>query len=1208
GTSLFVGSEPTRLALADDGQTMYVGLNGAAAVRKLDVSAQTAGIQFTLGTSNYDGAYLPDDIAVMPGSPGTVAVSKLNGGTTIYDAGVARTQSSTTGGSIEFGSPTRLYAGSNPVQKQSVDANGITNLAYFNTGSFGRTQYAGGLLYLSGGGVIDPETGVIKGRFTGLDYENVMAIDTAKNRAFFLTNNFSSGWNLRAFELDTFRLMGVVRVQGISSGPGLAPSSLVRWGKNGLAFRAYDRIFLIQTTLVDSTETVPAATPTPSPTPASSPVYIPTVVNKVNLPANDLVIDVGTQTLYASVPSSGGGAVGNSITSVDPKTGAIGASTFVGSEPNKLAISDDGQVLYVNLDGAKAVRRFDIATKTPGTQFAVGVDRPADMEVVPGSPQSLAVSRGTGGFSSSNSGVAVYDNGVQRPNTSNGGAYAIGPIEFGATPTRLYGYDSYSSGFELVKFSLDASGVNLVSLTRNLLSGYDHGLKFAGGRLYSSGGRVVDPEAMTLLGRFHSGGAAFVVDQTLGRAFFLSTNNGSNSGLVLSAYDINTFLPLGSVTLTGVFNTPVGLVRWGKNGLAFTTLPNSFNSTAEASQIYLVQSALVSDAEPIASVIQFSAATYNAFEGTGSTNGLITVLRTGSVTGAATVNYTTGGGTATPGSDYTATSGTLSFAEGETMKTFTVPITDDLVYEGAVRETIELTLSAPTGATLGSQKTAAINIQDNESRPYIVVNTLSVPEGQSGTTNAQFVVRLSNPSVETISVSYATADGTAQAESDYVAASGTLVFQPGEMEKSIPLQIKGDTVDEGNETFVINFSNPVNLNLYNTNGSVIIVADERPLIQFGAPEFTANEGDGRITVVVTRFGPTTDTATVNYSTLDDSRSIRCDDNISNNRVAFARCDYMTTFDTLVFAPGESEKTFTVPLVDDGHDEPREFIQVRLTTPVGATLGTPSTATLNFEDNDEPNQPNPIDTHGFFVRQHYLDFLSREPEADGLAAWTGVLNGCPDAFDGDAASPSAQCDRKLVSSSFFRSIEFELKGYFVYRFYRAAYNRRPSYTEFVGDMRRVTGQTAEDVYARRRAFGDAWVLRQEFVNRYGALTNAAYVDALLVRYGLTAINTTDPAAPDGDALVRLTRDDLVAALDAQHMTKAQVLRAIVQSREVDAAEYNGAFVAMQYYGYLRRAPEQSGYDAWLQVITRGDGYRVMVNGFMNSAEYRLRFGR
>jgi hypothetical protein len=510
---------------------------------------------------------------------------------------------------------------------------------------------------------------------------------------------------------------------------------------------------------------------------------------------------------------------------------------------------------------------------------------------------------------------------------------------------------------------------------------------------------------------------------------------------------------------------------------------------------------------------------------------------------------------------------------------------------------------------LGPRKTATITIQDSKGYPSIMPVSMTVPEGDSGTTNAQFVVRLSHASSETISVNYATADGTAIANSDYVAASGTLTFQPGELEKIILLQIKGDTDDEGDERFTINFSNAVNVSIFPPSVFVTIVGgDDRPLIEFGAQTFTVSEGDGRATITVKRSGASGAQASVSYATQDDPNAIRCDDNSGNGGVAFARCDYATTFDTLVFAPGEREKTFTIPLVDDGHVEQREAVNLRLTSPVGVPLGTRETAVLHILDNDAADTPNPVNENAFFVRQHYLDFLSREPDTDGLAAWTRVLGGCANAFNTDANSPAALCDRNVVSSSFFRSAEFELKGYFIYRFYRVAFNRRPSYAEFVMDMRLITGQTAEEVYGKRRAFSDAWVQRGEFVFLFGWLSHAEIVDSLLGRYGLTAINTADPANFDGDALVRLTRDDLVAALNARRMTKAQVLRAIVQSREVDAAEYNGAFVAMQYYGYLRRTPEQSGYDAWLKVITRGDGHRVMVNGFMNSTEYRLRFGK
>ncbi|MCA1626463.1 MAG: DUF4214 domain-containing protein, partial [Acidobacteria bacterium] len=132
-------------------------------------------------------------------------------------------------------------------------------------------------------------------------------------------------------------------------------------------------------------------------------------------------------------------------------------------------------------------------------------------------------------------------------------------------------------------------------------------------------------------------------------------------------------------------------------------------------------------------------------------------------------------------------------------------------------------------------------------------------------------------------------------------------------------------------------------------------------------------------------------------------------------------------------------------------------------------------------------------------------------------------------------------------------------------------------------------------------------------RYDALTQQGFVDALLERYPVQQITTPDPAVAEAEGVTRpkivLTRAELVNRLTNGVLTRAQVLRAIVESDEVGAAEFNRAFVAMQYYGYLRRTPEQPGYDEWLDTIgRRGESPRVMVNGFMNSPEYRLRFGQ
>jgi hypothetical protein len=384
------------------------------------------------------------------------------------------------------------------------------------------------------------------------------------------------------------------------------------------------------------------------------------------------------------------------------------------------------------------------------------------------------------------------------------------------------------------------------------------------------------------------------------------------------------------------------------------------------------------------------------------------------------------------------------------------------------------------------------------------------------------------------------------------------------------------------------------------NNVVFAVVNDPALVQFSAQSHTVAENAGAAAINVTRMGDTSVTSTINYRTIDDPAAVRCD---ARGAVAYARCDYATTVDTLTFAPGETTKTITVPLIDDAHVEDPETFSVVLGNPAGGLVGATHTVVVTLQDNDAAGQPNPILSTPFFVRMHYLDFLSREPDANGFNAWANVLNNCPD------VNNNPDCDRITVSSSFFRSPEFQLKGLYVYLFYKAALNRRPTYEEVISDMRSVTGQTPEEVYWKRAAFANSFGARQELNNLYGAPGNQSFVDALLSRYSLQQITTEDPADPDGVTQVTLTRQQLADGLASGSLTRAKVLRALIQSNEVEAAEYNGAFVAMQYYGYLRRAPEEDGYQAWLRYLNANPtDFRTMVNGFLNSPEYRLRFGR
>jgi hypothetical protein len=373
-------------------------------------------------------------------------------------------------------------------------------------------------------------------------------------------------------------------------------------------------------------------------------------------------------------------------------------------------------------------------------------------------------------------------------------------------------------------------------------------------------------------------------------------------------------------------------------------------------------------------------------------------------------------------------------------------------------------------------------------------------------------------------------------------------------------------------------------------------------VQFSAATYQFNESTERATITITRSGDTTAAASVELRTTDDPAAVRCDDTANNGGAAYARCDYATTVETVSWPAGDTQpRQVAIPLINDGHVEDAENVQLRLVGAQGASAGVPATATLVILDNDTAQTTNPIHTSAFFVRMNYLDFLSREPEAN--EPWTAVLNNCSDVNN----NPS--CDRITVSSAFFRSTEFQIKGLYIYLLYKAAFNRRPAYDEIIPDMRSVTGQTPEEVYQKKAAFAASFAARQEFTNLYGAASNQAFVDTLLGRYSLQQITTEDPATPDGAAQVALTRQQLVDGLTSGSLTRAKVLRALVQSNEVEAAEFNGAFVAMQYYGYLRRTPEEGGYNNWLNYLNNNPGdFRTMVGGFMNSVEYRLRFGQ
>ncbi|MBI2913476.1 MAG: thrombospondin type 3 repeat-containing protein [Chloroflexi bacterium] len=209
----------------------------------------------------------------------------------------------------------------------------------------------------------------------------------------------------------------------------------------------------------------------------------------------------------------------------------------------------------------------------------------------------------------------------------------------------------------------------------------------------------------------------------------------------------------------------------------------------------------------------------------GTVDAVFTVTRNTPSPQTATVNFATADGTATAGSDYAGTAGTLVFGPGETSKTVTVTVDGDTLDEAD--ETFFVNLSNATTATIVDGQGVG-TILDDDPLPSLSINNVTVAEGNAGTTNAAFTVTLSAASGQVVTVNFATADGTATAGIDYVAASGTLTFNPGDTSKPVPVVVNGDTTPELTETFYVNLSGAINATIGDAQGVGTITTEELP--------------------------------------------------------------------------------------------------------------------------------------------------------------------------------------------------------------------------------------------------------------------------------------------------------------------------------------------------------------------------------------------
>jgi hypothetical protein len=351
-------------------------------------------------------------------------------------------------------------------------------------------------------------------------------------------------------------------------------------------------------------------------------------------------------------------------------------------------------------------------------------------------------------------------------------------------------------------------------------------------------------------------------------------------------------------------------------------------------------------------------------------------------------------------------------------------------------------------------------------------------------------------------------------------------------------------------------------------------------VRFGAANYAVDEGAGSATITVTREGDISGPASVDYLTTDES--------------AHQRSDYTLASGTLNFAPGESSQHFNVLITDNAYVDGSRTLNLVLRNSKNAPALNPSTATLTITDNDTAAPTaNPIDDAQLFVRQQYADFLNRSPDDGGLAYWSNQISLC-------GSDPLCIHQRRVgVADAFFFEDEFQKTGAYLYRLSKTGLGQRPSFTRFMADRGLVVA--GSQLEASKTAYALAFVQREAFLQLYPRSQSAAqFVTALLTSIEQhSGVNLTTQ------------RSALQSLYDGTDNGRAAILRQVADNQAVIEAEYNPSFVLMEYFGYLRRDPDEGGYGFWLGQVKkfplRDVGIQhAMACSFITSAEYQTRF--
>jgi predicted nucleotidyltransferase len=406
-----------------------------------------------------------------------------------------------------------------------------------------------------------------------------------------------------------------------------------------------------------------------------------------------------------------------------------------------------------------------------------------------------------------------------------------------------------------------------------------------------------------------------------------------------------------------------------------------------------------------------------------------------------------------------------------------------------------------------------------------------------------------------------------------------------------------------------------------------------PIITLSQSTYSQNEAAGFVTITVNRSGALSIPVTVDYVTDDTGASTNC--STLNSGKASARCDFGLALGRLQFAAGDTQKTFVVAVTQDSYAEGSETFAITLSnlTGNGAVFGTFANGTATINDSVPP-APNASDDTDAFVRQQYRDFLNRDADASGLAFWKDNIDSCNDPARRPSGMTLVQCievRRIDTSAAFFLSIEFQQTGYIVERTYKVSYGNTLGTStlggthqlfvpgvrlnEFLKDTQRI-GQGVvvlqlgweQALEANKQAYFVEFVQTSRFITTFPTnMTPAQFVD--------------DLNAKAGNVLTQLERTQAINLFGGSGDTsnindRALAVRQVAENQTLFNTEFNRAFVLAEFFGYLRRNPndspdtDYSGYAFWLGKLNQFQGNYInaeMVKAFLSSLEYRNRFG-